>query len=357
MRISSQRRNRDRRGFTLIELLVVIAIIAVLVAILLPAVQQAREAARRSQCKNNLKQIGIAVHSFHETYGGLPPLFLAQGRMSFWGMLLPYVDQANIYNKVDLAVEIQNGDPDPATTQGNEILYTSDAIVPGYLCPSRRTKSQALNRGGCCGDRSRGPLGDYAVVTWYWEGFPISAQDDTTNNRNNWWNIWDRWNNIDSRLASAIRPATVDRQVDAGTTNGYTNGWKPRDSLSFLQDGSSNVLIVGEKHVIPTEIGRCCDGGARATDGNIYFHNGDWREYNVARHARVSVPLAPAFNFTNPGGSWSDMDTSFGSWHSGTIQFLLADGGVRDVSPLMDVVTFRRLGNAIDGRAVPGLPE
>ena len=100
-----------RRGFTLIELLVVIAIIAVLVAILLPAIQQAREAARRSQCANNLKQFGIALHNYHEAHGmfplGINPSVYDSGATYAWRgfsahtMLLPYMDQAGIYNQLN----------------------------------------------------------------------------------------------------------------------------------------------------------------------------------------------------------------------------------------------------------------
>src|SRR6218665_2548422 len=98
---------RRRSGFTLIELLVVIAIIAVLVAILLPAVQQAREAARRSQCQNNLKQIGIALHSYHETYGMFPPGNVASS-VGGWGpswymFILPYIDAANTFNQLNFS--------------------------------------------------------------------------------------------------------------------------------------------------------------------------------------------------------------------------------------------------------------
>lgn len=128
--------SRARRGFTLIELLVVIAIIAVLIALLLPAVQQAREAARRTQCKNNLKQIGLAHHNYLDVYGMFPqPAILdiqLAGGMSFqngscWSMaLLPYLDQTNVLNSMD-----QNKAPYHAV---NAVAIRT--VIPTYLCPS-----------------------------------------------------------------------------------------------------------------------------------------------------------------------------------------------------------------------------
>ena len=88
---------RLRRGFTLVELLVVIAIIGVLIALLLPAVQQAREAARRMQCTNNLKQMGLGIHNWHDTYGKIPPLLNHVDHMSFWIHLMPQMEQNNAY--------------------------------------------------------------------------------------------------------------------------------------------------------------------------------------------------------------------------------------------------------------------
>ena len=97
--------SRRPRGFTLIELLVVIAIIAILVALLLPAVQQAREAARRTQCKNNLKQIVLATHNYHDVANMFPPGYIVNPpnhvTRSAFTMLLPYIEQANLYNQID----------------------------------------------------------------------------------------------------------------------------------------------------------------------------------------------------------------------------------------------------------------
>ena len=118
---------RTRRGFTLIELLVVIAIIAILIALLLPAVQQAREAARRTQCKNNLKQLGLALHNYHDVHRCFP--FGHEGTtksFSAFSMLLPYLEQANVYNQIDFNVPISH-----ANNAGPLLIE-----LPALRCPS-----------------------------------------------------------------------------------------------------------------------------------------------------------------------------------------------------------------------------
>src|SRR5262249_48824830 len=143
------RRHVRRTGFTLVELLVVIAIIGVLVALLLPAVQQARESARRMSCENNLKQIGLAIHSQHDTTGFLVPTTVAEaaavlaaggsvdepdGFASWATLLLPYIEQQSIYSLWDLKLQ---------TSKQNAQAYQQQ--IKAYWCPSRRKQVLSLN--------------------------------------------------------------------------------------------------------------------------------------------------------------------------------------------------------------------
>ena len=329
---------RNRGGFTLIELLVVIAIIAVLIALLLPAVQQARESARRTQCKNNLKQIGLCVHNFHDVRNGLPPYMLGDGFLSFWGIILPFLDQANLYNKIDLTQGVNTGANQPILINA---ATAASASLPAFHCPTRRTSDMSL---GGANAQMNGPTGDYAVVIWYEDNANGAAQG--TGSNGNWWNLHGRTS--DNKLFSAIRTATV---VDPATSQrvssglgGSSNGWAPRDSFAFLTDGTSNVLIVGEKHIATNEIGKCCNGGAFA-DGNIYWQQGGWGEYTVGRQSRAATPISPNKSFV---ANASDQQ-AFGSWHDGMCQFLLGDGSVKVISNNIDANLFRNLCNAQDG--------
>ncbi len=136
-------RRRLKPGFTLIELLVVIAIIAILIALLLPAVQQAREAARRTQCKNNFKQLGIALHNYHDTYKMFPPNGVAgtteniggrynQAWLAWSGltMLLPYIEQSTIYNQINFDYRWDNNN---GGTRNNTMARTR---ISAFVCPS-----------------------------------------------------------------------------------------------------------------------------------------------------------------------------------------------------------------------------
>ncbi|HUG93218.1 MAG TPA: DUF1559 domain-containing protein [Planctomycetaceae bacterium] len=149
----------SRRGFTLIELLAVIAIIGVLVALILPAVQQAREAARRTQCKNNLKQIGTALHNYHASHGGFPPAYINVADTPGWGwgaMLLPELDHAPLYEQLGVGRQDFSGAPTPA----------SETILPVFVCPSDIGPPLNPHRGDHAMSNYAGVFGNVEVFQW-----------------------------------------------------------------------------------------------------------------------------------------------------------------------------------------------
>lgn len=174
-----QRSSDALHGFTLIELLVVIAIIAVLIALLLPAVQQAREAARRTQCKNNLKQLGVALHNYHDTHGVFPAGHMESGwdgpsyrhQFGWLTYLLPFVDQSNVYNQIDFsAVSLtlsahQNPVFQPAgKTVIETFLCPSDPV--GKVDPQWAPTNYMSNQGTLCDARDRGGNGVFGHNSW-----------------------------------------------------------------------------------------------------------------------------------------------------------------------------------------------
>lgn len=347
------------RGFTLIELLVVIAIIAVLIALLLPAVQQAREAARRTQCKNNLKQIGLAIHNFHDTHNGLVPLTIGSGRMTALGLLWPFAEQTNAYNLLNGGNAKTGTDPYPtdlaATMESNwRRLNASEkqaiSSIPWLLCPTRRGGVQM--RSDEAYGQAGGPLSDYGVVAIHRE------VTDNTNTEFQWWDHRLPCNNFFvGTQKGALRVAQVDCSLPdhdptAPDQPSMYRTWKPRDQFSRVTDGLSNTLIIGEKHVRQGEFGNW-GAGPDNQDGSYMVDEGNWREYNTARSMGRGMTFGRGPNDKQVTFANSDdpgrRGAGFGSWHVGTCQFVLGDGAVRDVSINIDEQTRRRLAHASDG--------
>lgn len=287
---------RRRRGFTLIELLVVIAIIAVLIALLLPAVQQAREAARRSQCKNNLKQIALAMHNYHDTYSTLPLADLdgTVSKGSAFVMILAHLEQAPLFNLYDFNL---------AATHANNMQVVSQRI-PTYLCPSA-VIPRAVPISGC--DSNMRAPGTYAVST----------------------GSGDAWGTI----ATGAPNNGLIVNMGSGVTR-----------FKDATDGLSNTFMVGESDWnIPdyTFTSGPCSGQVRW--GFTYWSS----PYPLATAFSTLYPL----NIKKLNGNQSLLG-AFRSDHTGGVHFSLGDGSVRFISENIDNTLYQSLSTRAGGEVV-----
>lgn len=293
-----------RRGFTLIELLVVIAIIAILVALLLPAVQQAREAARRSQCKSNLKQIGIGLHNYHDVHGGLPPGCVPRlaganinGNYESWGWssyILPYIDNAALFDELNINGQTLNEALVAANAAGGQAaLSAAFPPLPAYQCPSDTTGPRLRN-----GMRRTHFRGD--------SGIPNGWRPPTLNYPGS-------TGGIRGDVATPNRP---NRRAPKGIFYNWSSV-KFRD----ITDGTSNTFAVGERE-------RRCGAGSWIGNRNPQGSGTHGNDYNLAR---VKIPLNHPLNSGN-----DNCTDGFSSKHTGGAHFLLCDGAVRFVNDTID---------------------
>ncbi|MCA9089265.1 MAG: DUF1559 domain-containing protein [Planctomycetaceae bacterium] len=313
-----------RRAFTLIELLVVIAIIAILIALLLPAVQQAREAARRSQCKNNLKQIGLALHNYHDTFLVFPPGGVTCNPCSagssgnsghnFSASILPYIDQAPLYNSLNWSIQDVHGTGTGGTTTSPHDIAIQTSI-PAYKCPSS-------------------PVADT---------YPTSTG------------------------AVPAKVGTLEYVGIAGTQNTgtvTTNGtfWKnSKVSLNKFTDGTSNSIVVGEysglaKGSAPSATTQTTASALNSYNVALWFGFTDASSHNainahpafIAYRAveivgATGTPLSlPNVYYVSPPsgvGARDAYNTSLKSQHVGGIHAMLGDGSVRFLSDNISMTT------------------
>jgi prepilin-type N-terminal cleavage/methylation domain-containing protein len=321
----SIRRWKGRGGFTLIELLVVIAIIAVLIGLLVPAVQKVREAANRMSCSNNLKQLVLASHGYHDAYGSLPPARLDhRGGITWAVQLLPYLEQDNLFKQWDVTRLYY--DQGPTVAAGDAIRATP---VKTYFCPSRRTPPQLSVSGDTpdtlfAGARSHyaGSVADYAACYGNNQDLETNGQPGSGGN---------------GAFSVAQLPWVYVRRVVAGGPPGILGPQRSQTRFSNITDGLSNTLFFGEKHVPFGRFGQAGQG-----DGSVY--NGDLVG-NALRGAGTERPLA----LTPTEGN----RTQFGSYHPGVVQFALGDGSVRAIPVNISPAVLDLLAMRADGRVIP----
>ncbi|ADB16103.1 protein of unknown function DUF1559 [Pirellula staleyi DSM 6068] len=293
----------NRRAFTLVELLVVIAIIGVLVALLLPAVQAAREAARRMSCSNNLKQLGIAMHNYHDTLGTFPSGWISTNGAGWSALILPQIEQTNLYNSLDF-----NATNSWSATGPNRTAC--ETLIAGYRCPS----------------------------------MAAATKED--------------FNGIAGRVPASYRgvaSSTADCDDPGGSISGRHMESADLEGILFgnsgvrfgdITDGTTNTFMIGESW----------HDSAFNQDNNsadFWYIGSPQIKNNQTEYSEFVGSTAVPMNsrkIATTNGHYKEL--SYTSYHPGGAMFCLADGSVRFVSYTINLATYKALGSRNGGETI-----
>ncbi|MDR2763231.1 MAG: DUF1559 domain-containing protein, partial [Planctomycetaceae bacterium] len=354
----------------------------------------AREAARRAQCSNNLKQIGLAIHNFHDASNSLPPSTIFSHKPSFWGLIYPYIEQQSLYDVLG-TIDVGTTNKAPLIVNGTSATNTGGWFVNGltgvheplraafgsvslYKCPTRRSGVRYVDNSPGIGtgtnNNNNGPRGDYAIVSSFDPATP------TAPNYGNWFDQVSVYGNNDSnpnnllqRNSSPIRVSVVTWASNAAAATpavpvGHENedkrfitSWQPRDTFSWWIDGTSNQIVVGEKFIpaklvdkVPESLKESqWDGGnlnTNFTHGNMNTARGIYSLLPSIKRSPYDI-LDTEF-YGSAGNNANIQHAVFGGIHPSVANFLFGDGSIRGISPNVNWATIHSLGKVNDGGVV-----
>jgi prepilin-type N-terminal cleavage/methylation domain-containing protein/prepilin-type processing-associated H-X9-DG protein len=325
-------RPHSRAGFTLIELLVVIAIIAVLIGLLLPAVQKVREAAARMQCQNNLKQIGLAMHSYHDAYNSLPPGNVNTSatagtghysNMMGWGVaILPFIEQGNLYQRYDYTVSNLDNKNNPVLAIPLKVMLCPSDPQPGGAVTA---PFESASFGQTLGYQLPIAAGSYKGVSGQTAPGP------------RFWDYSEYYQSLYSSSANLRGPL---HNVGAG--GGAT------ETLTTITDGTSNTFLVGE-YATTTNPERRAFWGSSLSYLSLGSCGTDSAVRGLPNFAACAAAL-PTPSISNP----NRCNRAFASLHTGGMQFVFCDGHVQFVQASIDATLYVSLATITGGEVVFG---